>query len=77
MWVDAIVDHNRPIINGCDDSVVQVIQPQHGFACRGTSAASRPWLCALKFSLDTPLTQSILAVGTAKNAILGFGNNVF
>ena len=26
--VDAIVDHNRPIINACDDSVVQVINHQ-------------------------------------------------
>lgn len=67
--VDAIVDHNRPIINGCDDSVVQVIQPRtHDTApylippsvqvlrlARGFAPAS--------FSLTTPLTQSILAVG--------------
>uniref|UniRef100_E6XKI5 Carbamoyltransferase HypF n=1 Tax=Shewanella putrefaciens (strain 200) TaxID=399804 RepID=E6XKI5_SHEP2 len=83
--VDAIVDHNRPIINGCDDSVVQVIQPRtHDTApylippsvqvlrlARGFAPAS--------FSLTTPLTQSILAVGAQqKNAIaFGFGSNVF
>lgn len=83
--VDAIVDHNRPIINGCDDSVVQVIQPRTHDApshliqpsvqvlrlARGYAPAS--------FPLATPLTQSILAVGAQqKNAIaFGFGSNVF
>nr|WP_041411421.1 carbamoyltransferase HypF [Shewanella baltica] len=77
--VDAIVDHNRPIINGCDDSVVQVIQPNMDSPAEVQVLRLARGYAPLSFPLDTPLTQSILAVGAQqKNAIaLGFGNNVF
>ncbi|OUS53156.1 carbamoyltransferase HypF [Shewanella sp. SACH] len=77
--VDAIVDHNRPIINGCDDSVVQVIQPNMDSPAELQILRLARGYAPLSFPLDTPLTQSILAVGAQqKNAIaLGFGNNVF
>ncbi|WP_409438281.1 carbamoyltransferase HypF [Shewanella sp. SP2S2-4] len=77
--VDAIVDHNRPIINGCDDSVVQVIQPHMDSSAEVQVLRLARGYAPLSFPLDTPLTQSILAVGAQqKNAIaLGFGNNVF
>ncbi|MGE6317656.1 carbamoyltransferase HypF [Shewanella baltica] len=77
--VDAIVDHNRPIINGCDDSVVQVIQPNMDLPAEVQVLRLARGYAPLSFPLDTPLTQSILAVGAQqKNAIaLGFGNNVF
>ncbi|MGI2130333.1 carbamoyltransferase HypF [Shewanella baltica] len=77
--VDAIVDHNRPIINGCDDSVVQVIQPNMYLPAEVQVMRLARGYAPLSFPLDTPLTQSILAVGAQqKNAIaLGFGNNVF
>lgn len=79
--VDAIVDHNRPIINGCDDSVVQVIQTntQLGTKTQIQMLRLARGYAPLSFSLDTPLSQSILAVGAQqKNAIaLGFGSNVF
>jgi hydrogenase maturation protein HypF len=77
--VDAIVDHNRPIINGCDDSVVQVIQPHMDSPAEVQVLRLARGYAPLSFPLDTPLTQSILAVGAQqKNAIaLGFGSNVF
>ena len=77
--VDAIVDHNRPIINGCDDSVVQVIQPNVDLPAEVQMLRLARGYAPLSFPLDTPLHKSILAVGAQqKNAIaLGFGNNVF
>ncbi|GIU23115.1 carbamoyltransferase HypF [Shewanella hafniensis] len=77
--VDAIVDHNRPIINGCDDSVVQVIQPNVDSPAEVQALRLARGYAPLSFPLEIPLTQSILAVGAQqKNAIaLGFGNNVF
>lgn len=77
--VDAIVDHNRPIVNGCDDSVVQVIQPQLDSSAEVQVLRLARGYAPLSFPLEIPLTQSILAVGAQqKNAIaLGFGNNVF
>ncbi|MGL6013394.1 MAG: Sua5/YciO/YrdC/YwlC family protein, partial [Shewanella oncorhynchi] len=77
--VDAIVDHNRPIINGCDDSVVQVIQPQLDSSAEVQVLRLARGYAPLSFPLEIPLTPSILAVGAQqKNAIaLGFGNNVF
>ncbi|MGI2056422.1 carbamoyltransferase HypF [Shewanella baltica] len=76
---DAIVDHNRPIINGCDDSVVQVIQPHMDLPAEVQVLRLARGYAPLSFPLEIPLSQSILAVGAQqKNAIaLGFGNNVF
>ncbi|MGL6122073.1 MAG: carbamoyltransferase HypF, partial [Shewanella sp.] len=77
--VDAIVDHHRPIINGCDDSVVQVIQPHMDLPAEVQVLRLARGYAPLSFPLEIPLTQSILAVGAQqKNTIaLGFGNNVF
>ncbi|MFB2802533.1 carbamoyltransferase HypF [Shewanella seohaensis] len=77
--VDAIVDHNRPILNGCDDSVVQLIQPPNGCAPQVQVLRLARGYAPLSFPLPKPLSHSILAVGAQqKNAIaLGFGSNVF
>ncbi|MFB2653657.1 carbamoyltransferase HypF [Shewanella seohaensis] len=77
--VDAIVDHNRPILNGCDDSVVQLIQPPNGCAPQVQVLRLARGYAPLSFPLTKPLSHSILAVGAQqKNAIaLGFGSNVF
>jgi len=76
--VDAIVDHNRPILNGCDDSVVQVIEP-HLLPAEVQVLRLARGYAPLSFPLDTPLHKSILAVGAQqKNALaFGFGSNVF
>ncbi|MFB2779758.1 carbamoyltransferase HypF [Shewanella mangrovisoli] len=77
--VDAIVDHNRPILNGCDDSVVQLIQPPNGCAPQVQVLRLARGYAPLSFPLPKPLSRTILAVGAQqKNAIaLGFGSNVF
>ena len=77
--VDVIVDHNRPILNGCDDSVVQLIQPPNGCAPQVQVLRLARGYAPLSFPLPKPLSHSILAVGAQqKNAIaLGFGSNVF
>ena len=77
--VDAIVDHNRPILNGCDDSVVQLIQPPNGCAPQVQVLRLARGYAPLSFPLPKPLSHSILAVGAQqKNTIaLGFGSNVF
>lgn len=76
--VDAIVDHNRPILNGCDDSVVQIIEP-HSLPAEVQVLRLARGYAPLSFPLDAPLTRSFLAVGAQqKNAIaFGFGSNVF
>lgn len=76
--VDAIVDHNRPILNGCDDSVVQVIEP-HPLPAEVQVLRLARGYAPLSFPLEMPLTRSFLAVGAQqKNAIaFGFGSNVF
>lgn len=61
--VDAIVDHNRPIINGCDDSVVQVIQPHMDSPAEVQVLRLARGYAPLSFPLEIPLSQSILAVG--------------
>ena len=77
--VDAIVDHNRPILNGCDDSVVQLIQQPNGNTPQVQVLRLARGYAPLSFPLTAPLTRSILAVGAQqKNAIaFGFGANVF
>ncbi|AZG73183.1 carbamoyltransferase HypF [Shewanella livingstonensis] len=74
--IDGILDHNRPIINACDDSVVQVIDKQvqvirlaRGFA-------------PLTINLHSPMLSNrqnnVLAVGAQqKNTVaFGFNNNL-
>lgn len=76
--VDAIVDHNRPILNGCDDSVVQVIEP-HSLPAEVQVLRLARGYAPLSFPLDAPLTRSFLAMGAQqKNTVaFGFGSNVF
>ena len=71
--VDAVLDHDRAIINGCDDSVVQIVAEKLQVMRMARGYAP--------FSLHskTQLPQRILAVGAQqKNTIaFGFGNNLF
>ncbi|QYJ80289.1 carbamoyltransferase HypF [Shewanella acanthi] len=77
--VDAIVDHNRPIINGCDDSVVQLIEPNTDMAPAMQVLRLARGYAPLSLPLDKPIQNSVLAVGAQqKNALaLGFGCNLF
>lgn len=77
--VDVIVDHNRPILNGCDDSVVQVIEPQISSQAEVQVLRLARGYAPLSFPLAAPLTRSLLAVGAQqKNAVaFAFGSNVF
>lgn len=72
--VDAIVDHNRPIANACDDSVVQVINEQLQVIrlARGYAPLT------LSHGLTTSSIKPILAVGAQqKNTIaLAFNRNM-
>ncbi|GLP97299.1 carbamoyltransferase HypF [Paraferrimonas sedimenticola] len=69
---DGVLDHNRPIENPCDDSVVQVVngQPQWWRVARG--------LAPLYHALEQPLERPILAVGAhQKNRLsVAFGNRI-
>ncbi|MGS0689186.1 carbamoyltransferase HypF [Shewanella sp. 30m-9] len=71
--VDNILDHNRPILNGCDDSVVQLINDKQQVLRLARGYAP------LSFYSDQPLTESILALGAQqKNTIcFGFNHNLF
>lgn len=83
--VDAIVDHDRPIINGCDDSVVQVIEPTNAHGNVDTELSQVQVLrlargyAPVSFALPAPQKLSILAVGAQQKNTLAFsiGNNVF
>ena len=72
--VDAVVDHNRPIANACDDSVVQVINGQLQVIrlARGYAPLT------LSHGLTTSSIKPILAVGAQqKNSIaLAFNRNM-
>jgi len=65
--------------NGCDDSVVQLIQQPNGSTPQVQVLRLARGYAPLSFPLTAPLTRSILAVGAQqKNAIaFGFGANVF
>lgn len=66
---DAVLDHNREIINACDDSVVQVINKQVQVIrlARGYAPLSLP--------LEDPLTETVLAVGAQQKNTIAFGFN--
>ncbi|MCG9696460.1 carbamoyltransferase HypF [Shewanella sp. Isolate11] len=70
--VDAILDHNRTIINGCDDSVVQLVDDELQVIrlARGYAPLTLPWEQSVK--------QHTLALGAQqKNSIaFGFGHNL-
>ncbi|MBT1446009.1 carbamoyltransferase HypF [Shewanella sp. JM162201] len=71
--VDYILDHNRPIVSGCDDSVVQwcagqlqVIRMARGYA-------------PMALHSHAALSQQLMAVGPQQKNTLGFGvgHNLF
>ncbi|QYK02977.1 carbamoyltransferase HypF [Shewanella psychrotolerans] len=70
--VDAILDHNRPILNGCDDSVVQMINGQLQVIrlARGYAPLTLHW--------QQQVSAHTLALGAQqKNSIaFGFGHNL-
>ncbi|WP_350433245.1 carbamoyltransferase HypF [Shewanella sp. H8] len=74
--IDGILDHNRPIINACDDSVVQVIDDQLQVIRLARGYAP------LTINLQSPMLADsqnrVLAVGAQqKNTIaFGFDNNL-
>ncbi|MFT5662153.1 MAG: hydrogenase maturation protein HypF [Sulfurimonas sp.] len=69
---DYVLDHNRDIVNGCDDSVVMVVKEQQVVIRRSRGYA--PVRVTLPFSLR----QNVLALGAnQKNTIaIGFDNQV-
>ncbi|PST65764.1 hypothetical protein AYI74_02110 [Shewanella algae] len=82
--VDAILDHNRPIINGCDDSVVQMLDDELQVLrlARGYAPLSLPSKSlASKDSGDNSSNKlpSLLAVGPQqKNTLaLNIGNQLY
>ncbi|WP_447166096.1 carbamoyltransferase HypF [Shewanella sp. 125m-7] len=71
--VDNILDHDRPILNGCDDSVVQLINDKLQVLRLARGYAP------LSFYREQPLAENILALGAQqKNSIsFGFEHNLF
>lgn len=71
--VDFILDHNRPILNACDDSVVQVINDKVQVLRLARGYAPLSLYC------DQAIPQATLAVGAQqKNSVcFGFKRNIF
>lgn len=71
--IDNILDHDRPILNGCDDSVVQLINDKLQVLRLARGYAP------LSVYSEAPLSESILALGAQqKNSIcFGFDHNLF
>lgn len=69
---DAILDHDREIVNGCDDSVVMVVKDKTVMLRRARGYAP------ISIKLPFALKKNILAFGAnQKNTIaIGFGNDV-
>ncbi|MCK4441127.1 MAG: carbamoyltransferase HypF, partial [Sulfurovaceae bacterium] len=69
---DVLLDHNREILNGCDDSVAMVVKNQIVMLRRARGFAPA------KISLPFKLKKKVLAVGAnQKNSIaIGFDNQV-
>ncbi len=65
--VDAVLDHNRPILNGCDDSVVQAVNDQLQVLrlARGYAPLTLP--------IKQKLSQHVLAVGAQQKNCIAFG----
>jgi len=82
--VDAILDHNRPIINGCDDSVVQMLDDELQVLrlARGYAPLSLPSKSLANRSTEDNCSYklpSLLAVGPQqKNTLaLNIGNQLY
>ncbi|MCK8046458.1 carbamoyltransferase HypF [Shewanella sp. 1CM18E] len=71
--VDFILDHNRPILNACDDSVVQVINDKVQVLRLARGYAPLSLYC------EQAIPQATLAVGAQqKNTVcFGFKQNIF
>jgi hydrogenase maturation protein HypF len=71
VW-DYVLDHNRPIVNGCDDSVVAVVNDQTLFFRRARGYAPK----AVK--LPFKLSRNILSLGANQKSTvaIGFEDNV-
>ncbi|SFO98706.1 carbamoyltransferase HypF [Hydrogenimonas thermophila] len=65
--VDAVLDHDRDIVNACDDSVMQVAgsQPLWLRVARG--------IAPLTFSLKKPIERKIVAVGANQKSTIALG----
>jgi len=65
--VDAVLDHDRDIVNACDDSVVQVAgsQPLWLRVARG--------IAPLTFALKEPIDRKIIAVGANQKSTIALG----
>ncbi|WP_345857661.1 carbamoyltransferase HypF [Shewanella algae] len=82
--VDAVLDHNRPIINGCDDSVVQMLDDELQVLrlARGYAPLSLPSKSLANRSTEDNSSNklpSLLAVGPQqKNTLaLNIGNQLY
>ena len=69
---DYVLDHNREIVNGCDDSVVMVVKGQQIILRRARGYAP------VSIKLPFTLKQNVLAMGAnQKNTVaIGFDNQV-
>ena len=69
---DYVLEHNRDIVNGCDDSVVMVVKEQHVILRRARGYA--PVSIKLPFTLQ----KSVLALGANQKSTIaiGFDNQV-
>jgi len=67
-----LLDHNREIVNGCDDSVVMVVKEQTVMLRRARGFAP------VKIALPFKLKQKVLAVGANQKSTIaiGFDNQV-
>ncbi|MGD9970377.1 MAG: carbamoyltransferase HypF [Sulfuricurvum sp.] len=66
--VDAILDHNRPIVNALDDSVVQVAEGKTVLLRMGRGYA--PWTR----TLETPNLEPLMAVGAHQKSSVALAN---
>lgn len=71
--VDRVLTHDREIINGCDDSVMQIVYGHKSFLRLARGFAPQTF-----FMQEHVAQQKILAVGAQQKSTiaLGFGNNI-
>ena len=76
--VDAILDHNRPIINGCDDSVVQMLDDELQVLrlARGYAPLSLPSKCLASMNIVSKclasmniVSKSLVSMNTASKSL--------
>ncbi len=64
---DAILDHDRPIVNGCDDSVAMVVRGERVMIRRARGYAP------VSIKLPKPLPQKVLALGANQKSTVAIG----